>query len=140
MVPAPSMVATNPLHSATAGVSVGTFYRYFSDKRELFLEVVRRELESAGPEAALALGEKATAYTLHARLVEVLVEAARRTGADALHPGYGFLSENPLLAEICCLKYFNVYGPNEWHKGDMRSLVNKAYGQILEGLEDDGGG
>ncbi len=30
------------------------------------------------------------------------------------------------------LKYFNVFGPNENHKGDMRSMVNKAYGQILE--------
>ena len=28
------------------------------------------------------------------------------------------------------LKYFNVFGPNEDHKGDMRSLVNKAYQQI----------
>ncbi len=30
------------------------------------------------------------------------------------------------------LKYFNVFGPNEDHKGDMRSLVHKAYGQIVE--------
>lgn len=29
------------------------------------------------------------------------------------------------------VKFFNVYGPNEYHKGDMRSLVHKAYGQIL---------
>ncbi|MFN8611038.1 MAG: ADP-glyceromanno-heptose 6-epimerase [Vulcanimicrobiota bacterium] len=28
------------------------------------------------------------------------------------------------------LKYFNVYGPNEHHKGDMRSVVNKAFEQI----------
>ena len=30
--------------AAAAGVSVGTFYRYFSDKREVFLEVLRKEL------------------------------------------------------------------------------------------------
>ena len=30
------------------------------------------------------------------------------------------------------IKFFNVYGPKEDHKGDMRSLVNKAYSQILE--------
>lgn len=31
----------------------------------------------------------------------VLVRAAQAAGADALHPGYGFLSENPALAEAC---------------------------------------
>lgn len=30
------------------------------------------------------------------------------------------------------LKFFNVFGPNEYHKGEMRSLVHKAYGQINE--------
>ncbi len=34
------------------------------------------------------------------------------------------------LPRIVGLKYFNVFGPNEDHKGDMRSLVNKAYQQI----------
>jgi ADP-L-glycero-D-manno-heptose 6-epimerase len=33
---------------------------------------------------------------------------------------------------IVGLKYFNVYGPHEDHKDDMRSVVNKAYGQILK--------
>jgi ADP-L-glycero-D-manno-heptose 6-epimerase len=37
-----------------------------------------------------------------------------------------------LFSTIVGLKYFNVYGPNEWHKGDMRSLVNKAYDQVLQ--------
>jgi ADP-L-glycero-D-manno-heptose 6-epimerase len=31
---------------------------------------------------------------------------------------------------IVGIKYFNVFGPNEWHKGEMRSLVAKAYEQI----------
>jgi ADP-L-glycero-D-manno-heptose 6-epimerase len=35
------------------------------------------------------------------------------------------------LPRIVGVKYFNVFGPNEDHKGDMRSLVNKAYQQIL---------
>lgn len=40
--------------------------------------------------------------------------------------------ERGLLDRIVGLKYFNVYGPREDHKGDMRSVINKAYGQILE--------
>ncbi len=37
-----------------------------------------------------------------------------------------------MFEKIVGLKYFNVFGPNENHKGDMRSLVNKAFGQINE--------
>ena len=36
-----------------------------------------------------------------------------------------------LLRRIIGLKYFNVFGPNEDHKADMRSVVHKSYGQIL---------
>jgi len=36
------------------------------------------------------------------------------------------------LNRIVGLKYFNVFGPNEDHKGDMRSVVNKAFRQISE--------
>ncbi len=36
------------------------------------------------------------------------------------------------LDDIVGVKYFNVYGPNEYHKADMRSLVCKAYDQIQE--------
>ncbi|HYC05992.1 MAG TPA: ADP-glyceromanno-heptose 6-epimerase [Azospirillaceae bacterium] len=31
------------------------------------------------------------------------------------------------------LKFFNVYGPNEYHKGDMRSVVAKLYPQVMAG-------
>ena len=37
-----------------------------------------------------------------------------------------------ILGKIAGLKYFNVYGPGEDHKGDMRSVIHKAYGQIRE--------
>ncbi len=37
-----------------------------------------------------------------------------------------------LLDRIAGIKYFNVYGPYEDHKGDMRSVIYKAYHQILE--------
>jgi len=37
-----------------------------------------------------------------------------------------------IAKEIVGVKYFNVYGPNEYHKGDMRSVIHKAYGQVKE--------
>jgi len=36
------------------------------------------------------------------------------------------------LDRMASLKYFNVFGPNEWHKGDMRSMVCKGYEQIRD--------
>ena len=39
---------------------------------------------------------------------------------------------NDVLPLVTGLKYFNIFGPNEEHKGDMRSVVHKAYYQILE--------
>jgi len=34
------------------------------------------------------------------------------------------------LKKIVGLKYFNVFGPNEDHKGDMRSVVHKSFAQV----------
>jgi len=63
-------------------------------------------------------------------------------GLHALRPlnvyGYSkhlfdrYAARNGMFDRIVGLKYFNVFGPNEDHKGDMRSLVNKAFGQINE--------
>jgi len=39
---------------------------------------------------------------------------------------------NGWLGKMAGIKYFNVFGPNEAHKGEMRSLVAKAYEQIQE--------
>jgi ADP-L-glycero-D-manno-heptose 6-epimerase len=61
-------------------------------------------------------------------------------GLEALRPlnvyGYSkqlfdqYAARNSMFERIVGLKYFNVFGPNEGHKGDMRSLVNKAFGEI----------
>lgn len=39
---------------------------------------------------------------------------------------------NGALNKIVGLKYFNVYGPNEYHKEDMRSVVHKAFEQVRD--------
>jgi ADP-L-glycero-D-manno-heptose 6-epimerase len=43
-----------------------------------------------------------------------------------------WLLQNNHASQACGFKFFNVFGPNEYHKGDMASLVFKAYHQILE--------
>ena len=40
--------------------------------------------------------------------------------------------KNGILNHAAGLKFFNVYGPNEYHKGDMSSVVYKAFHQIHE--------
>lgn len=44
-----------------------------------------------------------------------------------------YAQRSGLLESITGLKFFNVFGPNESHKGDMRSLVDKAFHQIKDG-------
>ncbi len=43
-----------------------------------------------------------------------------------------YAQNEEILPDIVGIKYFNVFGPNEFHKGDMRSLVCKAYDQVVE--------
>ena len=40
--------------------------------------------------------------------------------------------QHELQSKIVGIKFFNVFGPNEYHKGEMKSLVCKAYNQIQE--------
>src|SRR5918996_2021007 len=44
--------------------------------------------------------------------VEEIVKAARLAGADAVYPGYGFLSENPALADACAQAGITFVGPS----------------------------
>ncbi|MFZ5723311.1 MAG: acetyl/propionyl/methylcrotonyl-CoA carboxylase subunit alpha [Pseudomonadota bacterium] len=43
--------------------------------------------------------------------IEKIIEAARQSGADAVHPGYGFLSENEDFAEACAAAGITFIGP-----------------------------
>jgi acetyl-CoA carboxylase biotin carboxylase subunit len=55
--------------------------------------------------------------------VEALLDAARRTGADAVHPGYGFLSERADFAEACAAAGLVFIGPPA---AAIRAMGDKA--------------
>jgi len=62
--------------------------------------------------------------------IEAVLEAARRTRADAIHPGYGFLSENARFAEACEAAGIVFVGPSA---DAMRSMGDKATSkQVME--------
>ena len=61
-------------------------------------------------------------------VMENILEAAQRSGADAIHPGYGFLSENSAFADACAQAGIVFIGPS----GDaIEALGNKAKAKAL---------
>ena len=57
-----------------------------------------------------------------------VIEAALRTGADAVHPGYGFLSEDPDFAEACATEGLVFIGPPT---ATMKALGDKQSARNL---------
>ncbi len=60
--------------------------------------------------------------------IDRIIEAARRTGAGAIHPGYGFLSENAAFAEACEAAGIVFVGPPA---SAMRAMGGKASAKAL---------
>ena len=75
---------------------------------------------------AVQIGPPAVARSyLH---IPSIIGAALKTGADAIHPGYGFLSEDPYFAEICADHSITFIGPTA---GVMERMGNKAVARQL---------
>lgn len=74
--------------------------------------------------------------------IPAIISAAIVTGCDALHPGYGFLAENPSLAEICRACNVTFIGPRSeviaqmGNKAAARMVMKKAGVPIMPGSED----
>jgi pyruvate carboxylase len=60
--------------------------------------------------------------------IETVLRIAREAGVDAIHPGYGFLSENPDFAEACAKAGIIFIGPPA---SVMRALGNKVSARTL---------
>jgi 3-methylcrotonyl-CoA carboxylase alpha subunit len=71
--------------------------------------------------------------------VERLLEAARKTGAEAIHPGYGFLSENAEFAQACAAAGIVFVGPTAemmtamGSKSGSKALMEKAGVPLVPG-------
>ncbi len=101
---------------------------------------ITRTLHEMGV-AAVAVYSEADRSALHVRMadeaypigpppaaesylrVDSIVEVAKRSGSDAIHPGYGFLSENPALPEACEHAGITFIGPSA---SAMRAMGSKT--------------
>src|SRR4051794_22710586 len=89
-------------------------------------EVDRDALPARLADRAVCIGPaRSTDSYLNYRAI---VTAAKATGCDAVHPGYGFLSEKPELPAACASEGLTFIGPTADH---MRSMGNKIAARRL---------
>ena len=98
----------------------------------------RHALHVKKADEAYSIGPDSVAGYLNAHRI---VNLAIATGCDALHPGYGFLSENPLLAETCATRRIRYIGPsadvirNMGDKIAARTLMQSAGVPVIPGSD-----
>ncbi len=77
-------------------------------------------------------------------VIDKIIAAAKTTGADAIHPGYGFLSENTELAAACEKANIIFVGPNPraievmGDKAAARQLMAASNVPVLPGFDEEG--
>jgi acetyl-CoA carboxylase biotin carboxylase subunit len=73
--------------------------------------------------------------------VEALLQAATQTGADAIHPGYGFLAESPAFAHACHAAGITFVGPSAeviermGDKAAARAVAREAGVPVVPGVD-----
>ena len=75
----------------------------------VYSEADRHSLHVQEADEALLIGPSPAAQSYLS--VEAILEAARKSGAEAIHPGYGFLSEDAAFAQACADSGFVFIGP-----------------------------
>ncbi|UCC63032.1 MAG: acetyl-CoA carboxylase biotin carboxylase subunit [Anaerolineae bacterium] len=107
----------------------------------LFSEVDRSALHVRRADEAYCIGG---AQARHSYLqMDRVLQVAQQAGVDAIHPGYGFLAENPLFARRCQEAGFVFVGPGPetiallGNKVAARRLMAQAGGSIIAGTDLD---
>ncbi len=75
----------------------------------VYSEADRKAAHVLKADQAVLLGESEPAQSY--LNIDKIIAVARQTGAEAIHPGYGFLAENPLFAERCEQEGLTFIGP-----------------------------
>jgi len=105
----------------------------------VYAEADAASLHALRADEAIALGDGAAAQTY--LKVEKILAAAQASGAQAIHPGYGFLSENAAFAEACEAAGIAFVGPTPEQlrvfglKHTARALARRHGVPLLEGSE-----
>lgn len=129
-----------------------------ANRGEVALRVIRAAKELGV--ATVAVYSQADAESLHVRFADEaicigppkaissylsmsqIIAAAEVTGAEAIHPGSGFLAENPKFAEICKEHYLRFIGPSPeaiktmGDKAEARKIAASAGVPIIPGGKD----
>ena len=66
--------------------------------------------------------------------MEAIIEVAKNTGAEAIHPGYGFLSENPAFAKRCEEEGIIFIGPPSNVIAEMGSKIRARHLMMKAGV------
>ena len=109
----------------------------------VYSDADRGALHVREADAAVAIGPAQAAESY--LNISALLDAAKRSGAEAVHPGYGFLSENPDFAQVCADAGIVWIGPPAavmsqlGDKASARRLAIEAGVPVADGVERDEG-
>lgn len=107
----------------------------------VYSDVDRGALHTRYADEAYCIGQ-AAAQESYLR-IDRIIETARESGADAIHPGYGFLAENPDLATACAEAGVSFIGPRAeaiaamGDKVAARRLMREAGVPVIPGTDRD---